>query len=201
MRKTTRINLEFHKKFSKYSKVKEKMIRAADYIEEVVNSEEFKTFIYNHEFQGMKHFADCPMTNTEVYQRLMSGVETLQPEVDYEWDIKVIPYWSKKRVIGYTYPSRKEIWANMRYYKISSWSEADCAANMAHEWTHKSGFKHSFRRSWKWPFTVPYAVGSYVKKQVNVVMGKMNLEEVESGGLNHMSWIRRAWYKVINFIF
>jgi len=201
MREITRINLQFHKNFKKYPAVKNKMIKAADRIEEVINGDEFKSFVLNHKFQDHLGFADTAEDNLAVYMKLISGVEMLQPELDYEWDITVIPYYSRKRVIGYTYPSRKEIWVNIRYYGQSDWTVADCSANMSHEWTHKAGFKHSFRRSWKWPFTVPYAVGSWIKKQVNKLEGRLHLEEVESGGLNHMSWVRRAFYKVINFIF
>jgi hypothetical protein len=202
MRKQTKINLIFDKKFKKYPKLKAKMISAADKVEEEVNSEEFREFILNHKFQNVLGFADCGDDNTRVLKRLLSGIEILTPELDHEWDIIVIPYYKRfSKAIGYTYPSKKEIWVNLKYYNQVGWTEGDCAGNMSHEWTHKAGFGHSFKRSWMWPFTVPYAVGNYIKKQINKKMGRLHLEEVESGGLNHMSWMRRAWYKVINFIF
>lgn len=202
MREKTKIDLEFHSKFKNYPTVKEKMIRAADMLEEEANiNGSFDEFILEHEFQGHKGFADCGDSNERVLARLLSGAERLTPEVDHTWNIKVIPYSSRKRVIGYTYPNREEIWVNMKYYNTKTWSEADCAGNLSHEWTHKAGFGHSYRRSWMWPATVPYAVGSYFKKVISIRLGKLNLDEVESGGLNHMSWYRRAFYKVINLIF
>ena len=198
MRRTTRINLIFDKKFSKYQKAKDKMIKAADELEELVNSDEFADFILNHKFQGELGFADSAMTNEQIYTINMTSPEKLNGEIDYEWDIHVIPYWSRKRVIGYTYPSRNEIWVNMRYTMDDSWTVGDTAGNLSHEHEHKLGFKHSFRRSWKWPFTVPYAVGNWCKKMINKKHGKLTLEDGgQNTGYRHMGFFRRVWFKVV----
>lgn len=199
MRKTTRINLIFDKKFSNYQKAKEKIIKAADELEELINSEEFKTFILNHKFQDELGFADTALTNEEIYNRIMASPELLNGEDDYEWDIHVIPYWSSKRVVGYTYKNRSEIWVNMRYTMDDDWTVGDTAGNLSHEHKHKLGFNHSFKRSWKWPFTVPYAVGNWCKKMINKKHGRLTIEDGgQNTGYLHMGFFRRAWLKLIN---
>lgn len=200
MRATT-LTIEFHNKFNKYPKAKAKILKAEEFIETQLNSEEFKKFILGHTFQEELQFADTALSNEEVYKTIMGGKEILSNELDYELDVILIPYYSRKRVIGYTYPSRKEIWVNMRYYNKANWSEADVAGNLTHEPMHKLGFKHSHKRSWRWPYTVPYAVGNWMKKQVSKELGKLHLEEVETTGLKHMGFFTRVFYKVINFIF
>ena len=163
-----KINTQFGKSFNKYPREKLKILQADKYLERAINSDEFRLWCLNHMYEGRKGFADTDMNNEQVYKTLMRGEEKLLPGTIGVWNFHLNAYWSLKRVLGYTYKNVKEIWMNMRYYSKSWWSPADICGNKAHEECHKLGFEHSFRRSKKWPFTVPYAVGNKVKKIVEV---------------------------------
>ena len=141
-----------------------KLLKGLNYLQQVVNSDYFKTWVLNFEWMGKVQFANnAGLTNEQVYDRIMSGVEVLRPERDNEMDIYLTiynTYVTGRNVIGYTYPSSSMQYINRRFFAI--FSPHQVAANLLHEWCHKIGFDHDFKATRARPFSVPYAVGGFI---------------------------------------
>jgi len=103
----------------------------------------------------------CGYTNEEVYNKIMSGSETLSPEVDNEADIFLqIRRKYSRNVIGYTNGTKFQYTYINWFNKMSI--EA-LAGHLAHEWTHRVCFVHDKRNSYSRQFSVPYACGYFVR--------------------------------------
>jgi hypothetical protein len=145
-----------------------KMNKAIEILEVVMNSKELKDRIVNYSYEGKVGFyQNNGMSNIQIYNHLMTGAENLKPEVNHTMDFDLTLYrslnpWST--VKGYTKPDTMRIWLHSKYYKKSTWTALDVAANMAHEWVHKMGFGHDYYYSEIRQFSVPYAVGGLVTK-------------------------------------
>jgi hypothetical protein len=151
---------------------------AAKRMEYVLNHEKFKEWCLNYSYdyvystgrlwwkKTFKEHRICfannqGLTNYQVYNKIMSGAETLDPDLDEQADIYIKVDRSNKRgVIGYTYPNTK--WQWIYHWVLDSWSINSIAGNLSHEWCHKIGFDHDFSNTPIRPFSVPYAVGSFV---------------------------------------
>jgi hypothetical protein len=143
-----------------------KELDAAERLKIVINSTEFKERILAHTYNGELTFVDNGgFSNEEIYQKIMEGAETLTPEIDYEMDIDVTMYYKSSSTVGYTYPDTNRTWVNSKFF--NGYTPGQVAANMAHEWTHKIGFDHSFYNNAARPYSVPYAVGSIISELVD----------------------------------
>lgn len=168
------------------------MERAIYKMENAINSALFASRVKEHRYNGEIAFADCEDHPEEVYLKIMEGAEVLDPEQDYEWDMKIIPYYSRfSKVVGYTYPDKKEIWVNMKFYNRSNFTQGDIAENFSHEYMHKLGFGHSYRRNDNWPFTVPYAVGGIIN---DIVHPKSLPTEGSGTSFERMGLLKRLWF-------
>jgi hypothetical protein len=145
-----------------------KMNKAIEILEVVMNSKELKALILKYNYEGKVGFyQNNGMTNSQIYHHLMSGAESLKPDIDRAMNFDLTLYrslnpWST--VKGYTKPDTMRIWLHSKFYKKDSWSALDVAANMAHEWVHKMGFGHDYYYSEVRRFSVPYAIGGLVSK-------------------------------------
>ena len=154
-----------------------KVLLAEKHMEKAINSKEFKDFVLNYEFsysyytgrfwwkrhhvEHGKHFTSTHLTNYQVYEKIMSGAETLSPEHNHEADIFLkIDRHNKKSVLGYTYQNTKWQWAYISFFRRASVKQL--AGNMMHEWLHKISFGHDFKRTARRPFSVNYAIGYWV---------------------------------------
>lgn len=153
---------------------KEKMMNALDRLKLVVNSVDFKERVLAHTYAGSKQFVDNDgLTNEEIYLKIMEGAENLSRNgdggnvADGEIDLDIELYYSRKNVVGYTYPNVLQIWVNTKYFNTNSLGAV--AANVIHEWTHKLGFNHSFYNNSSRPYSVPYGIGSIVKELINTM--------------------------------
>lgn len=141
---------------------KEKLLRAGELLERVVNSSEFAERVVGHLYRGAARYVQNEgLTNEQVLERIRLGQETLNGREDRTIDLEVDLYYTRKNVIGYTYPNVSTIWSNRRYF--DAFTEAEIAANLMHEWLHKIGFDHDFKKTRRRPYSVPYAVGSIAK--------------------------------------
>jgi hypothetical protein len=146
---------------------REKISKANTLLLKIMNSEEFKQRVLNFTFKSKKQFNDNNgKTNQEIYDHLMTGAEVLMPGSRGIMNFDLTLYTSKNpfsKVKGYTLPDTMRIWINKKYFRQSSWTPRDVAANMAHEWVHKMGFGHDYNHNTDRPYTVPYGVGYIVQ--------------------------------------
>lgn len=137
----------------------DKVLRAIEMIKKVMKTKDFKERVYNFTYNGKRQFVDNKgLTNEQIYQILIDGAETLIPEVDNEMDLDLELYTSNfTSTVGYTYPNVLRIWMNTKYF--NSYSVAQVAGNVFHEWTHKLGFDHASSYSKSRDSSVPYGLG------------------------------------------
>jgi hypothetical protein len=145
---------------------KAKVLQAKEILEVVMNSEEFKQRVINFTFKGEKRFhQNNGQSNQEIYDHLMTGEEILMPGSTGIMNFDLSLYKSKNpwsTVKGYTTADSMRIYINTKFYRLSTWTAIDVAANMAHEWVHKMGYGHDYKDNPDRPYTVPYAVGHIV---------------------------------------
>lgn len=139
----------------------EKMNRAIEIIKLVVATEEFRSRVLNHTYNGKKTFVDNGgYSNAEIYQMILDGAEELKPVKNNAIDAQIELYYENNNTVGYTYQSSKRIWVNRKFF--NSYSAAGVAHNLFHEWMHKLGFKHSSSWTPSREYSVPYSLGYLV---------------------------------------
>lgn len=139
----------------------EKFDQAIEMIKKVVATEEFRTKILNHTYNGKKTFVDNGgFTNAQIYQKILDAAETLKPVKNNTMDMEVELYYASTTTVGYTYANIRKIYVNTKYFNTNS--VGSVAANLFHEWLHKIGFTHSVSYSTSRDYSVPYAVGRIV---------------------------------------
>jgi hypothetical protein len=139
----------------------EKFNKALEVIKNVIATEEFRTRVINHTYSGIKTFVDNGgFTNSQIYQMILEGAETLRPLKNNTMDMGVETYYASTTTIGYTYPNSTQIWVNTKYFNTNT--VAQVASNLMHEWLHKLGFKHATYYSTSRDYSVPYAIGRMI---------------------------------------
>jgi len=138
--------------------------------EKVWNSDEFKTRVLNFQYTyttgslwwkksytavGFRWNND--KTNQQIFDHLMSGAELLSPSPDNEADLSITLYTASSSTVGYTYPGTMMQWINSKFF--NSFTAADVAGNLSHEYCHKLGYDHEYKATALRPYTVPYAIG------------------------------------------
>lgn len=151
-------NIEF---FNFDTDKQDKMEQAIEILKLVVATEEFRTRVLNHTYNGAKTFVDNGgYTNAQIYQMILEGAERLQPAKNNTMDAQVELYYAATNVVGYTYASSRRIWVNTKYF--DAYTAAGVAHNLFHEWMHKLGFVHASSWSSSRDYSVPYALGYLV---------------------------------------
>lgn len=155
-----------------------KITKAAELVAFALGSKEFKEFVIDFSFvrtncTGFLFWKKCKniifnrfhytdMTNEGVYAKIISGAETLSPSTDGEIDIEVeVDHRYRRGVIGYTYPTLPTQYIYKSF--LDSADVYDVAGNIAHEYIHKLGFGHEFKKTVDRENSVPYAVGYWVE--------------------------------------
>ncbi len=140
----------------------DKVYKAIEVIKKVVSSREFRNRVLNFTYEGKKQFVDNKgLTNAEIYQILLDGKEDLRPEIDHEMDLELQLYYSWTSTVGYTTPGELRIYMNTKFF--DSYTPAEVAGNVFHEWTHKLGFTHASSYSVPRDSSVPYAIGYLIR--------------------------------------
>jgi hypothetical protein len=136
---------------------KEKLLKAQDVIQKIINSREYREMVFNHSFNKSKSFFENQnLTNEQIYNRLFIGSEKLNSLDNYQMDLTVTMYNSKlTSTVGYTYPDSMVVFTNLKYHQ--HFTPCRVASNLVHEWTHKIGFTHSLKPTKERDYTVPYA--------------------------------------------
>jgi len=162
---------EIHSQVSGFSKAEEeKIYKAFDLIKRVVASEEFKKRILNKKHNGKKKFFNNNgLSNAQIYKKFLEGSEILNPGKNNAMDIDIRAYRTDALVIGYTLPDIKQFYINRRYLAKTSFTPAQVAMNITHEWLHKVGFGHEVKPTVNRPHSVPYAIG-YIMRDLAAKM-------------------------------
>ena len=147
------INIQVHERVNFTKEEIEKHILAVNNAVKVLNSKRFK-----EKFLKLKLTNTDGLNNTQIYDKLMSGADDFNPEVDRDIDVYVEMYFKNNRVVGYTKPSINKTYLNRKFFR--SFDAADVACNLVHEYLHKVGFDHY---SAKEHSSVPYAIGYLVE--------------------------------------
>ena len=122
-------------------------------VESVLNSVDFKGFIWRTKFTELGDLSDC--TGQELYNKFFVNDE-------YRFSWKIIPRpWYKRMssVVGYT--EKDVIYTYEPRYRMMTVPER--AGHLAHELMHIIGFSHSVKDSPERAKSLPYQVGDYVE--------------------------------------
>ena len=167
------------KNFDNDSNDKHKLLLAITKMADVMSSEDFKDFVLNYYYQSYKCTGSLwnkkckyymryrfrynkDKTREQIYNHLMTGSEVLLPEEDNEADIRLkLDKSYKKGVLGYTYPNT--VWQWIYNWFFSEGTVDQIAGNLAHEWCHKMGYGHESKYNKYRRYTVPYAIGYFVR--------------------------------------
>jgi hypothetical protein len=139
----------------------------------VLNSKRFKERFLKEKLTSVEG-----LTNLQVYEKLMSGVDLFNKTADRDIDVFVEMYYQNNRVVGYTTPNINKTYLNRKFF--SDYDAADVACNMVHEYLHKVGFDHV---SAKESTSVPYAIGYLVEKCIREMWLNPGLYEESVDGV------------------
>lgn len=150
-----------------------KFEKALTIMEEVLNSEEFKTKVIAFERRGERSYqknylwsdSSKVLSNEDIYQVIMNGNEKMRPGTQGEMNfnswvricntLQMATVWCRE-VIGSTTPQTSHmIKLNWTFYK--KFETHQMVSNMVHEWIHLLGFLHGDKNIKE---EVPYVVGA-----------------------------------------
>lgn len=142
---------------------KDKVYKATDLIKEVIASDEFRNAVLNHEYNGKKQFNDNNgLTNSQIYTKILQGAEKLTPSKNNAMDVTLELYTGNNLTVGYTNPGTRVIYMNTKFF--NTYTPPSVSANLIHEWLHKLGFDHAVQYSPSRDYSVPYAIGSIMRR-------------------------------------
>jgi hypothetical protein len=150
----------------------DKVTKAKEAIGKVFNSDIFKDAVLNFQFDGEETFyyrrtifgnlIDHAYTNQEVFDILMKGNESPGNSSASSMDLYLVLLQEvNPNVVGYGNPGSKEIYTYRNWFE--TFTVAEYAGHITHEWTHKLGFSHSFHHNRKRKYSVPYAIGDLIE--------------------------------------
>lgn len=162
-------------------------------MELILNSSEFKARVLRLSFLDGELSAWRQKSNLDIYDHIMSGAETLSPEVDYELDLSLDDYYSVKKVIGYTYPNTATVYTNTKYFDSDDISpdyhhRKQSGSNFLHEYFHKLGFSHDFSNTKRRPRSLCYQ-GNRIYEECWDMLIAPQLKKVE------VEYTYRKWFK------
>lgn len=158
-----------------------KLMQAKELVEMIINSAAFKSRVLSFSSNGVQGFVqNNGMSNQQIFDYLMSGAEKYpaQTVADHFMDYDLVLYkpkwYQSKKVLGYTSQDTSIIHINKKFFSDAEINQI--AMNLVHEWTHKMGFGHDFKRTARRPSSVPYGIGYIIRDLGNKMYG-MNMSE------------------------
>ncbi len=153
-------------KFKKQWRVR-KAKRVADLMNRVINSDRFKQEVLGYEFTDRRYRPSSSEEyqeindNEEIYEILMKGNEQDSNEgEDHTWKLHI------KLGRGLRQVGRREgnLIITQNWFFKKPENEKEIAAHWFHEYSHVLGFHHDFERTDRRPDSVPYGLGTIVKR-------------------------------------
>jgi len=150
----------------------EKMKLAARIFEKVLNDPEFQKELATKTFKSDREDDLVPNpTATQVIEKIYEGSERYKPEhnhaADIYWYAEKKSFWKRLTgncdTIGYGYPGERKIFTYTCLIDEEG-SMAELVGNLAHEWSHKLGFRHRADDHSEKYETVPYVFGDLVEE-------------------------------------
>ncbi len=149
---------------------------------EVINTDIFKTKVLNYKWHHRRkgeilNFNHTTSSREDVLKKLLSGDDKFVSEYkndsnelgDNDIDIWIIPYYTKRKIVGSTNPNTYKTWLNINYWnnrivqnKVNPFlTMVELAENIVHEYCHNIGFGHRGNKPHKHynRNSVPYAIG------------------------------------------
>jgi len=161
-----------------------KLMQAKELIETIINSAAFKSRVLNFAYNGIQGFVqNNGMSNQQVYEYLMSGAEKYPSQtgadqfMDYDLVLYKPKWYQSKKVLGYTSQDTNIIHVNKKFFNDAEVNQI--AMNLVHEWTHKMGFDHDFKRTSRRPSSVPYGIGYIIRDLGNKMYGMSFNDEMD----------------------
>lgn len=136
---------------------KDRIERLVRVVHKIVNSSEFKDRVLGAYWNGKPQFYGETKSNLEVYQAILNGQE-LNTTADGEWDLQIGVEWTRCSTLGWTYPNTRMFWFNSCGFDKRS--DSGIAGTICHEYSHKLGFTHDFKKTPYREYSVPYAIGN-----------------------------------------
>jgi hypothetical protein len=127
-------------------------------------------------------------TPEEIVQHFFSGREVLEPTEDKEFDIYVDNFFSWRGVIGYTNRNTKWMFVNTRFFDRNS--TRSIGSNIIHEYGHKIGFEHHFKRTSVRPLSLCYLLNKAYSRAHKEIYGQAKTARVKRIGR------KKPWYKI-----
>jgi len=152
---------------------------ASNHAEKALNSDEFRVFCLNFKFSkkiknifGKTRVKECSYfhmaettTRSEVYRKIMAGAEKLDPVEDENAEIYLkVDRSTAYGVVGYTRASTK--WQWIYSWVLKKYTIEQIAGNLIHEYCHKLGFPHEKKKTTYRKYSVPYAIGYFVRDYI-----------------------------------
>lgn len=153
-----------------------KVTQALKLLENVVNTPAFKDRVLNMTYKIGKTtyqgYTQTDLTPTQILQDIEKGQENYAGGSDGVIDLFLDSYYQRSSTVGYT--SKTDKFIHMNQYIQGSYTAAQTAGNIFHEWMHKIGYDHSSRNNVYRPHSVPYKLGYMVAEMVAAKLAGKN---------------------------
>ncbi len=161
----TRIVISKMYKFRKKWKVK-KARRAVALMNEAINSEAFKEEVLKFDFSDRRYRYDPKddwqeiTDNMKIFDILLKGNEQYRNrEDDYVWKLKI----KLGRYLQQVGRREQDLIITQNWFMRSA-TDIRLAAHWVHEYAHVLGFHHDYEDTDRRPKSIPYGLGTIVKK-------------------------------------
>lgn len=129
----------------------------------VINDVRLRKFILEFKQRdGTPAFAQTDKSRVWHLTQFVQANERGLFKTDYKWDVQLKFYFKKwSKVIGFTNSGSTIINTNTKFVNDNENTDVKMAINNIHEMCHIFGMTHSFKRSYLWPDTAPYAIANF----------------------------------------